>query len=239
MSDDKTVGLLTETFKLPSGASAEIRELTGREEDLMLDERVVKSGKLAHRILGNTIVSLNGAKPTSGDVMGMWAADRFAALMFTRVLTYGSELRVEHECDNPECKSKIVVTATLPDDLKFVPYSGLSESLVELPNGNLATIRPLKGTDEENLAQARNKGELMTEVLFSRTISITGIESRQELRTFLRDAPARVRRAIRDALDANDFGYAQSLDVTCPHCGTEQQVGVVDSRDFFFPKETE
>lgn len=230
--------LLSEIYELPSGITAEIREFTGREEDLLTDERVVKSNKVVQRILGNVILNLDGSKPTGADITNMWSADRFAALVHARVLTYGPEFKTEHECVNTDCRVKSNISVNLPDGLKYKERGDSFETQVELPGGATATMRPLRGGDEDNLLQARGRGELMTELLFSRTISISDIDSRQELRTYLRDGPSRIRMALREALAKTDFGYSQQVEYTCNVCGTEQEVDVITSRDFFFPGET-
>lgn len=223
--------------ELPSGVTATIREFTGREEDLLTDEKVLKSGKLHNRLLGNLLLTLNGSKPSTQDILNLYSADRFAVLLHARVLSFGADFETEHECADRDCKHHFKVSAQLPDDLEYQAFQG-AEVTVELPNGEVATMRPLKGTDEDTLLQARQRGQLMTELLFRRTLSITGVEDRQALRTYLLDGPSRVRSALRGSLRDSDFGFAQYLTVSCPVCQAEQQVDLATSRDFFFPGET-
>lgn len=229
--------LLSDVYTLPSGVEAEIREMSGREEDLFANEQVMKSGKIGQKILGAVILKLGDKKPTSQDIQDMWTADRSAALLYTRILTFGESITSEVECTNDDCETHISVHVdSLLEDLGTKPPPEEFEKLVDLPGGMTARIRPGKGSDEEKLAQARRKGELITEMLFTRTLEISGIESRQELKHFLADGSLRVRRALTKAINEHDFGIETGIEVTCPVCGTEQTVDVQSMTSFFFPE---
>lgn len=228
----------TETVTLPSGREATIREMTGEDEDILTNEKLVKAGRAQNQLIGNLLVKLDGKKPIGQDVQDMWSADRAAVLLHARLLTFGAEFDSETECSNDDCKAKISVHVDdLLHDLPFTSLEGEPEHDVILPSGKTALMRPMRGSDETRLLAARQKGELVTELLFSRIIEIEGIDpkNRNELRQWLKAAPLRDRRALREALETHEFGYQTQIDVTCPICNTDQKVDVMSMSGFFFP----
>jgi len=229
--------LLSDDYTLPSGVTAKIREMSGREEDLFANENIVKSGKIGQRILGAVILELDGKKPSSADIQNMWSADRTAAMIHTRVLTFGEELTGEVECNARDCDAGISIHIDdLSSDLEVKQAPEEFEKIVTLPGGLTAKIRPGKGVDEDKLAQASKKGEMITELLFTRVVEIDGIESRQELRQFLATGSLRIRRALQREIGDLEFGIETSVPITCPVCGTEQSVDVQSLPAFFFPE---
>jgi hypothetical protein len=223
---------------LPSGREAVIREMTGEDEDLLTNEKLVKAGRAQNMLIGNLLMKLDGKKPVGQDVMEMWSADRAAVLLHARALSFGPALDGKHECQNADCKTGIAIHVDdLLHDLKYVPLEGEPEYEVTLPSGKAARLRPMRGSDEARMLQARQKGELVTELLFSRIIDIEGIDpnDRNQLRSWLRSAPLRERRVLRESLERHEFGYQTQVDVTCHVCNTEQRVDVMSLTDFFFP----
>jgi hypothetical protein len=227
----------TETFTLPSGAECTVREMTGADEDILTNEKLVRANKAQHQLLGNVVTALDGKKPSGQDVLNMWSSDRAAVMLRTRVLSYGPSLKSKHECENNDCKNEFEFEVDhLLDDLIYRPLSGDPEALtVDLPSGVTVTLRAMRGTDEARLVQARQKGELMTELLFSRIVELQGVQDRNRVRDWLRNAPLRDRTALRTAMEQMEFGYQTQVDVTCPLCNTEQRVDVMSVTDFFFP----
>ena len=231
---------LTETFTLPSGTPVTVREMTGADEDILMNEKLVRANKAQHQLLGNVIVELDGHKPTSQDVQNMWSADRAAVLLHARVLSFGPELSGVHECDNVDCKNKFSIQVDdLLHDLEYRPAPENFEAIdVDLPSGLTATMRPMRGADENRLLQARQKGDLMTELLFSRIVEVSGLEEGKDgnrVREWLRSCRLQDRTALRKAMEAHEFGYQTQILTSCPVCYTEQRVDVMSLPDFFFP----
>jgi hypothetical protein len=227
----------TETITLPSGAKALIREMTGSDEDILTNEKLVRANKAQHQLLGNVIQELNGQKPTGQDVLNMWSADRTAVMLHTRVLSYGPEVKSKHECDNTDCRTEFDFEVDhILEDLELRPTpKDIEGMIVTLPSGRSVTLRAMRGSDEARLLQARQKGELMTELMFSRLVEVEGIEDGNRVRDWLRNAPLRDRTALRKAMEQQEFGYQTQVEVTCPLCNTEQRVDVMSVTDFFFP----
>ena len=227
---------VTETYTLPSGITAVVREMTGQDEDLLMNEKLVKAGKAQHQLLGNLLVELEGKKPSSDEVMKMWSADRTAILLYARVLSFGPELTSTHVCDNDDCKADIRVSLDhMVEDLVYRPAPEDMEAVVTLPSGRSATIRAMRGSDEGRLLAARQKGEIMTELIFTRLVDVDGLDDRGSIRNWLRAAPSRDRNALRLAMEKQEFGFQTQIDITCPVCHTEQRVEIMSLRDFFFP----
>ena len=61
--------MLTETYTLPlSGKIAVVRGMTGHEEDLLTNKKLMKTGKAIDKILASCTVELDGKKPTEMDM---------------------------------------------------------------------------------------------------------------------------------------------------------------------------
>lgn len=60
--------MLTETYTLPlSGKIAVVRGMTGHEEDLLTNKKLMKTGKAIDKLLTACTVELDGKEPTEMD----------------------------------------------------------------------------------------------------------------------------------------------------------------------------
>ena len=69
------------TFELPSGIEAALRPITGNEESLLTDRRLMKNGAAVNQVLLNCLESLGGNDaPAMEDVLGLLSGEVVARL---------------------------------------------------------------------------------------------------------------------------------------------------------------
>ena len=97
--------MLTETYTLPlSGKIAVVRGMTGHEEDLLTNKKLMKTGKAIDKILASCTVELDGKKPTEMDMTMLNSPDRTFLLVKIRELSYGEIIEnAEIKCRNTDC----------------------------------------------------------------------------------------------------------------------------------------
>ncbi len=65
------------TFTLPSGTDLDLVEMTGVEEDLLTNQRLVKTGEAINQVLANCIKRVgDNDSPGMTDVLDMLSGDR-------------------------------------------------------------------------------------------------------------------------------------------------------------------
>jgi len=70
------------TFELPSGLEIELREMTGAEEELLTNQRLIRTGDAVNQALKNCIVRLgDNDEPTVKDVLDLLSGDRLFILV--------------------------------------------------------------------------------------------------------------------------------------------------------------
>lgn len=126
------------SFELPSGTELELREMTGAEEELLTNQRLIRSGEAINQVLRNCFVRL-GEKtdPDLAEVMNLLSGDRLFALVRLRQISLGDEVELELSCPNSACRMTNFVTINL-EDLKVTPYGEEREFAFKLPGSKKA-----------------------------------------------------------------------------------------------------
>ena len=130
------------SFELPSGTELELREMTGAEEELLTNQRLIRSGEAINQVLRNCFVRL-GEKtdPDLSEVMNLLSGDRLFALVRLRQVSLGDEVELELSCPNSACRMTNFVTVNL-EDLKVTPYGEEREFVFKLPGSKLVLLSP-------------------------------------------------------------------------------------------------
>ena len=72
-------------FSLPSGQEVELRQLTGAEEELLTDERLMRKGEAINKVFQNCIVRIGDHdKPTLKEVVDLLSGERLFILVKLR-----------------------------------------------------------------------------------------------------------------------------------------------------------
>src|SRR4051794_35511808 len=103
---------MAETIKCPSGLTGRIRGMKVREERVLADRKLAKSGGQVDELLRSCWEeALDSGPYVFPDGKADWdkvlQGDRFFTLLMIRVLTYGPEYAFSVQCQSPACRARI------------------------------------------------------------------------------------------------------------------------------------
>ena len=228
IDDDDLIFDLPGGYISPMGSvevEAEVRELTGRDE-----ERIAKAttaAKAINAILQSGTVRIGAEQPTEDLLDGMLTGDRDYLLMRIFAATFGSDVTTYRVCGSCGTESEVTVDlltdvqvkrlATPQDRYFTVPISKGRTAYCELPTGQTQK-RILSATD-------KSVPELSTMLLAA---TLTRIDDMDILGPGqVLDLPVRDRRKIADEIASRTPGPdLQGVKVACPSCEEEMEVAV-------------
>jgi hypothetical protein len=242
--------MTTDLITTPSGMVGRIRGLKVREERILADRKLAKSGAQVDELLRACWVETEDPGPYrfSPEQPVPWdrvlVGDRFFALLKIRALTYGPNYAFALSCEQPGCRARIDWELSL-DDLPVRPltpallagFQADNRFPVELPDAQRRVwIKLMTGADERRLAQQRSRAsdKVLSDPLAARVVAVEGVEERAR-RAFLEDLTMRDANALLEAFDAHDCGVETGIEVECPTCGAQQQVELPFDRTFLMP----
>lgn len=226
--EDDTVFDLPGGYVSPLGEvsiEAEVRELTGRDE-----ERIAKAttaAKAINAVLMCGVVRIGSSEPTEDIVDGLLTGDRDYLLMRVFAATFGSEITTERACVN--CGTESKVTIDLIDDIEVKRLDDPQDRYFTVPlsKGRTAYCELPTGHTQKRILSAADKSvpELST-MLLANTVS--RIDDAQVLGPGqVLDLPVRDRRKIADEIASRSPGpNLQEVKVACPGCEEEMEVAV-------------
>lgn len=213
-----------------------IREMSGVEEDLLLNENVAKSGNTLNKILSN--VCKLKEKPNLRFVDNLLMVDQLYLLVQVRILTYGNNYRfeVKHDRDQGGCGGFTHVSLEL-DSLEFTPPAKPElEQEVFLPKSKVTVVfKKNQGKDQANLTKIlTSKAEdKISQLLQYRTRKVLteggddlGIEAIKRL-------PLSDRKLLREEMNEAEGKAETSIEVECASCGEEMKVALPLDQNFF------
>ena len=175
---DTHVELLAGVVNQLEGTSvtdAEVRELTGADEEALASPAVARSvAKFVQAIVGRGTKTLGGVAPTPAAFDSLLIGDREILLLAIRKATYGSELELETRC--PHCDARDEDYVFDLNDVDVRPLERLEDAIygfdVELPSGRSARVSLPCAVDQDALLQAekKNTAELDT-LMLSRCVT--------------------------------------------------------------------
>ena len=219
------------TFTLPSGPEVGIVEMTGVEEDLLTNQRLIKTGEAVNEVLANCIkrVADNDA-PGMKDILDMLSGDRLFALVRLRQVSLGDEVELELACPNMACGARTYVTINL-EDLEVTPYPEEREFDFTLPgSGKAVRFGYLDGHKEKRLAALKQPS--LTAAMMIRILSIDG---QPPSKKHLNEMSMRDRSALREEMTRVDGGIDTAVDVSCDSCGARIRTRLEAEPAFLFP----
>jgi hypothetical protein len=241
---------MSDVITCPSGLSGRVRGMKVREERILADRKLARSGGQIDELLGSCweetldagpYTLADGGKPDWGKVL---QGDRFFALLMVRVLTYGPEYAFGVGCRNDACRARIEWEI----DLTKLPFRALCEESraafvggnrfeTTLPDaGKRVRFRLLTGEDERKLPALQRSApeKLLSAVLGYRVLDIDGVEPLAK-RQFLEDLTMRDADFLVDEFDRVDCGVDTTIEIECPECFVAQEVELPFDKGFFLP----
>ena len=219
------------TFTMPSGIEAEIRELTGAEEEILTNPRLIRSGDAINRVLENCILRLGeNDKPTAKNMLDLLSGDRLFLLVKLRQVSLGDDVSLDLACSNPACREANTLAVSL-EDLDVTPYTDEREFTIALPaSGKTVRFRHLDGHMEKRLAAL--KEATISSAILMRIIDIDG---RPPSKKVVADLSLRDRNVLREAMRASDAGIDTTVETDCIACGTRLRTRLEAEPGFLFP----
>lgn len=240
---------MIETITCPSGLTGQIRGMKVREERILTDRKLARSGNQVEELLKNCWEETADAGPYDfGEKNIDWTkvlqGDRFFALLQIRALTYGPDYAFSVPCHNQACRARVdwelnlseLPVRKLSDESREVFING-NRFETTLPDmGNRVWFKLLTGEDERKLPMLKkNAGDrLLSAMLAYRIVEIEGVENRDK-RQFLEDLSLRDADVLVDEFDRVDCGVDTTIEVECPECFAVQEVELPFEKTFFMP----
>lgn len=219
------------TFELPSGREIELREMTGAEEELLTNQRLIRSGDAVNRVLANCILRLgDNDQPVVNDVLNMLSGDRLFTLVRLRQVSLGDDVELDPVCPNTACRAKNHVVVNL-NDLPVTPYGEEREFVFTLP-GSAKKVKfvHLDGNKEKRLAQMQEPN--ISAAMMIRILEIDGAAPSKKA---LAEMSMRDRTALRAEMLRVDAGIDTSIECECDSCGARIRTKLEAESSFLFP----
>jgi len=234
----------------PSGLSGRVRGMKAREERILADRKLAKSGGQLDQILAACWEETLDPGPYSfGMTAPNWSevlvGDRFYALLQVRAVSYGPMYEFSVSCSNRECRARIdweldlleLPVTQLSDESRAALLAGRTFRTVLPRAGRAVEFRLLRGADERRMsAQRRAAGERpLTTSLAMRVESIEGVEAKDKLRV-LEDLEMADVSFLLGEFDRVDCGVETEIEVECPECLSLTTVELPFEKGFFLPQ---
>ena len=240
---------MSEIITCPSGLSGRIRGLKVREERILTDRKLAKSGGQMDELLSACWEETLDVGPYDFGAKSMdWGkvlqGDRFYALLKIRALTYGAEYAFAVSCQHEACRARIdweldlndLVVRALSEESKEAFLNGNRFETTLPDEGKKVWFKLLTGVDERKLPQLRKKaGErLLSSMLAFRVIEVEGIDAKDK-RGFLENLTMSDADFLVDEFDRVDCGVDTGIEIECPECFATQDIELPFERSFFMP----
>lgn len=224
--------------------SLEIRHMTAKDEDILVNKSYITKGVVLDRLLQSVLVD------KSVSVDDLLVGDKNALLVAARITGYGADYSTKVLC--PACGSisensfdlNEVSTVETDSTLYEAQQTTKGTFLLTLPNSGVEVeIRPFTGKDEKNILNSnkmRKKNKLpelgLTDQMKRYITSVNGSEEKKDISDFVDVMPALDSRYLRGAYKQIIPNVDLAQHFECPECGHEQEMEVPFSTDFFWPK---
>lgn len=230
----------------------EIKQMTTKEEDILVNKSLIKKGIVIERLLESIIIDKR-VSPSS-----ILTGDRNAILIAARSSGYGSEYDVSNICVS--CGNKKTTTINLSEFLEqqTVKLDEKLQTPVEgaerLENGNVIIKLPktkwsvecrlLTGKDETylmNLAEVKRRSSLSEDVTIAEQmllmiVSIQNVTDKSTLTEAIKSLPASDAKYLRQKYQQSVPVFDMKYDQECEICNHQQEVEVGFNQEFFWPK---
>ncbi len=219
------------TYELPSGPEIEIREMTGVEEEILTNQRLIRSGDAINQVLKNCVLRIgDNTEPDMNDVQAMLSGDRLFTLVKLRAISLGDGVELMLTCPNTVCRAKNHVVINL-DDLAVTPYGLEREFAFALPvTGEKVRFCYLDGSKEKRLAQMKEPT-----ISAAMMIRILDIDGNAPSKKTLAEMSMRDRSALRQEMMRVDAGIDTNVITQCDACGAEIRTKLEAEPAFLFP----
>lgn len=237
-------GLVYADGPLHQAETIDIKSMTAKEEDILMNRTLVRKGTVITELLKSCILDKNI------DVNSLISGDRNALMVAVRITGYGAEYAPKVTC--PSCDTQQDFSLDLQSlPIKELDLQKLKQAApghnafeVDLPVSKKTVIfKFLTGKEEERMLQdmeaKRKKGivqeNLVTTKLMFSIIAIDGSTDRSFINQFCQYMPAKDSLTLRKILTDNEPGIDMTSDFVCNGCGHQEVMNVPLGAEFFWP----
>ena len=222
--------------------TVDIKSMTANEEDILASQAYIKKGTVIDELIKSCVMN------KSANVKDLLIGDKNALAMAIRITGYGSQYNCSVTCNNCRHVNDKVF------DLSALPIKNLGAEPVEIGKNIFDFVLPvskkkvyfklLTTNDAETLnstiASKKNLlGEMsigaVTSNLESQIIAIDGVEDFAKIKKFIEIMPAFDSRALRGYMAKIQPGMDMTVGFTCEKCGTQSDVSLPITANFFWP----
>lgn len=241
---------MAQIITCPTGLSGRVRGMKVREERILTDRKLAKSGGQTEALLAACWEETLDPGPYDFGGRGVdWGrvlqGDRFFALLKIREATYGPQYAFAVNCPADACRARFEWEL----DLNALPVRPLSDASraaflagnrfeTRLPDaGRRAWFRLLTGADERKLPQLkRAAGErFLSAVIGLRVTEVEGIDPKDKRRFLEEEVSLRDVDFLMDEFDRVGCGVDTAIEVECPECFRRADVELPFDGTFFLP----
>lgn len=241
----------TDVFELPSKGYfydednplsegvLEIRYMTAKDEDIITDQKLIKSGKMIDKLLERLIV-------TPINIDDMLLGDKAAAIVASRIVGYGRKYRFEYK--DPASGRKKTMQVDLVEDVKekAIPFEEFEkgqdvfEYKLPVSERNVKFRLLTDGDNKEISAVQERMGSSSSTITLRLTRMIQevdGVTKRNDIKYFVENMlKAQDSKALRDEVKRISPDVDLSVNVEDDD-GTIQEIPIQITSDFFFPSQ--
>jgi len=240
---------MTEIITCPSGLSGRIRGMKVREERILSDRKLARTGGQVDKLLSACWEeTLDAGIYDFGDKNMDWGkvlqGDRYYVLLQIRSLTYGPDYVFSTNCQSESCRSRIDWEL----DLNDLPVKELSQESKDafLDDNRFHTILPNSNTKiwfglmigevERKLPRIRKnaEGRMLSAILSLRIKEIEGVELRDK-RKFIEELSMNDANFLMTEFDRVDCGVETAIEIECQECFAIQEIELPFGETFFMP----
>lgn len=227
----------------PSGLRGVMRGMIVKDEQLLMDRKVMQSGGLMSKLLSTCwIRTLEPGPYTNMNGQLDWErvlrADRFFAFLRLRIESRGSEYEFRIACGS--CRRPVDSVLDLEqldvrmfsDEVRAKLVSGAPFETTA--DGKLVKFRLPVGGDDRRLATLVD-GSVDLVSYATRILEVEGVQTHPQLiRAWFENLDGLVADRLRDAMDVEEAGVDTMVTLICESCGVQANIPMPLEPSFFF-----
>lgn len=232
---------------LPSGASAQVREMTGNEQRNFMNRSKQLSGTAIQELLGACVETINEQSlPSNPDertrfLLDLLSGDRATLVFQIRRHSLGSDFIFKARCPNQTCNAENdwEVDLSNSDDFPVTPYKLGSAKMVEYESkikpGLKIQFQHLDGNAEVAILRKRNAINSLTDLEARKPQAWDGQKWQTIILSRLAD---RLITEMRQTVREYEGGTRTTVDLVCPKCAQSVTFDLLMQPDFMTPSVT-
>jgi len=209
-----------------------IRPMTFKEESMLTNPRLVKTGQLLSAILRSTI------KTPGVDVEYLLSADRVFLFYYLRSISYGDNYSFTTVC--PFCQETINHSVRLGSlNVKYADEKDKEPIEINLPiMKKKVFMRFSRGIDERTESAMQGQEEIEEDIISSYIKLAVDVEGVPRIywRKFFENLTAKDSATLRNVLTEKEPGIDTTIKMKCPFCNNSFEEALPLTANFFRPE---